>query len=335
MIMPADFASRKTASLPQMCGALVTFAAFVIRSQVDGSNPLSIAQAFTSLAIISLITSPSLQLLASIPALTAATAAFDRVHGFLICSTKDTRGDYMPKESTPDAAQGDGKSAQTIAVGIEMSPLNSQKHGLTSSLIPSEEAILTISEAYIRPAPSSQFQLQNINLTIRPGCFTILTGPVGCGKSVLLKAVMGEISCEKGRIYVHEKGIAYCECLSLADEVVVLDSQGCVVQQGPFQPMRLTDEIIEPAQFDLPGDSDKNTPPSKKELTVPKLLTPEIISDMSRQTGDIAVYSYYLKAIGWPLVLGACVIILIYTFAANFPRELSSYQIALHIALLT
>lgn len=210
MIMPADFASRKTASLPQMCGALVTFAAFVIRSQVDGSNPLSIAQAFTSLAIISLITSPSLQLLASIPALTAATAAFDRVHGFLICSTKDTRGDYMPKESTPDAAQGDGKSAQTIAVGIEMSPLNSQKHALTSSLIPSEEAILTISEAYIRPAPSSQFQLQNINLTIRPGCFTILTGPVGCGKSVLLKAVMGEISCEKGRIYVHEKGIAYC-----------------------------------------------------------------------------------------------------------------------------
>lgn len=193
-----------------MCGALVTFAAFVIRSQVDGSNPLSIAQAFTSLAIISLITTPSLQLLASIPALTAATAAFDRVHGFLICSTKHERGDHMPKESTPDAAQGHGKSAQTIAVGIEMSPLNSQKHALTSSLIPSEEAILTISDAYIRPAPISQFQLQNINLTIRPGCFTILTGPVGCGKSVLLKAVMGEISCEKGRIYVHEKGIAYC-----------------------------------------------------------------------------------------------------------------------------
>lgn len=99
-----------------------------------------------------------------------------------------------------------------------------------------------------------------------------------------------------------------------------MDSQGYVVQQGPLQPMRLTDEIIEPEQSDLPGDSDKNPPPTK-ELAVPKLLTPEIISDMSRQTGDIAVYAYYLKAIGWPLVLGACVIILIYTFSSNFPRE--------------
>jgi hypothetical protein len=61
------------ASLPQMCGALVTFAAFVIQSQIDESNPLSIAQAFTSLAIISLITTPSLQSLASIPALTRKT----------------------------------------------------------------------------------------------------------------------------------------------------------------------------------------------------------------------------------------------------------------------
>lgn len=193
-----------------MCGALVTFAAFVIRSRVDGSNPLSVAQAFTSLAIINLITTPALQLLASIPALTAATAAFDRVYGFLICSTKEARGDHMSKESSLGTAQGDGKSDQTSAVGIEMNPLDFQKHALTSSFIPSEEAIVTVLEAHIRPAPSSKFQLQNINFTIRPGCFTILTGPVGCGKSVLLKAVMGEIFCEKGHISIHSKGIAYC-----------------------------------------------------------------------------------------------------------------------------
>lgn len=110
----------------------------------------------------------------------------------------------------------------------------------------------------------------------------------------------------------------------MADEVLVLNSQGCVVQKGPFHSTRLTDEITDPGQsgqYDLRKDSEEKNSSLKKELIVPKLLTPEVITDMSRQIGDIAVYSYYLRAIGWPLVLGACMIILVYTFSANFPRE--------------
>lgn len=110
----------------------------------------------------------------------------------------------------------------------------------------------------------------------------------------------------------------------MADEVVILNSQGCVVQQGPFQSARLTNEVTDSDQSDQ-SDLRQNSKESilllKKELTVPKLLTPETITDMSRQTGDIAVYSYYLGAIGWPLVLGACMIIVVYTLSANFPRE--------------
>lgn len=193
-----------------MCGALVTFAAFVIRSLIDESCPLSIAQAFTSLAIISLITTQSLQLLASIPAVAASMAAFDPVHGFFICSRGDAGGDQMSKESTVGAEQGDGNLDQTSAVGIEMNPLKVQTHALTSSFTPREDTILAVSETSIRPAPASKFSLQDINFTIRPGGFTILTEPIRCGKSVLLKAVMGEIPCETGHISVYSKGIAYC-----------------------------------------------------------------------------------------------------------------------------
>jgi ATP-binding cassette, subfamily C (CFTR/MRP), member 1 len=113
--------------------------------------------------------------------------------------------------------------------------------------------------------------------------------------------------------------------LSLADEIVVLDAKGCVSKQGPFEPMLLTDQATkseQPGLSDNADNADKSPSPTKKEIAVPKLLTPEIISDMSRQTGDIAVYSYYLRAIGWRLVLGACFIILVYTFSASFPREL-------------
>lgn len=190
-----------------MCGALATFAAFVIRSQIDGSNPLSVAQAFTSLAIISLITAPSLQLLASIPALTASKAAFDRAHRFLICPSLDVGEN---QESTVGIVPDDKNFSKASSAGIKMEPLNFQMHAATSSAYRSEDSILTVSEAYIRPAQNSKFLLQNVNLKIRPGSFTFINGPIGCGKSVLLRAVMGEIVCEKGQIAVNSKGIAYC-----------------------------------------------------------------------------------------------------------------------------
>jgi ABC-type multidrug transport system fused ATPase/permease subunit len=199
-----------------MCASLVTFAAFIIRSQIDGSKPLSTAQAFTSLAIISLITSPALQLLASIPALTASMAAFDRVHKFLTCSTSDREVDQ--KSSTPlfqDSSvlpapdeKGDG---QAFTSDITMETIRVEGNPFSASPKPSNMAMLTVSEVYIRPNPTSQFRLQNINVTIKPGKITIITGPVGCGKSILLKAVMGDVICEQGYISVYDdKGIAYC-----------------------------------------------------------------------------------------------------------------------------
>ncbi|OKL58187.1 hypothetical protein UA08_06868 [Talaromyces atroroseus] len=431
------------ASLPQMCASLVTFAAFVIRSQIDGSDPLSTAQAFTSLSIITLITSPALQLLASIPALTASNAAFDRVYKFLTCSAGDEGLNRTPiEDSNYFSAECDKNVDQIPISDNNMTCFNVGKNSSSASFTPSDQLILTVSEAHIRPTPSSQFCMQSINLAVKPGSITVLTGPIGSGKSTLLKAIMGEIPCEKGRITLHNNnGIAYCEqtpwfqnttirnnicgysglmhlewynevidacalkddldrmpsgdgsvvgsqgltlsggqkqrlalaralysrkrllilddvlsavdwqteqiilnrvfgkegiCrrtgltvlmtahsrrhLSLADEVMVLNTKGYVVKQGSFEPTLLTDEATQLEQSGLPGSSDEGSSLREKKVTVPKLLTPEIVSDMSRQTGDIAVYSYYLRAIGWPLVLGASFIILVYTFSASFPQ---------------
>lgn len=107
----------------------------------------------------------------------------------------------------------------------------------------------------------------------------------------------------------------------LADEVLVLNAQGQVVKQGAFKPALSADQVTETEESEFPGIHDSDSSTKEKDITVPKTLTPEIISDMSRQTGDIAVYSYYLRAIGWRLVLGACVIIVVYAFSTNFPRK--------------
>lgn len=396
-------------------------------------------------------------------------AAFDRVHRFLTCSTSDKEVDQVSKtppfQDSSVLPTPDGKGAdQAFTSDTEMDTIRVEKRPTRASPISSDMPVLTVSKAYIRPSPTSDFCLQNINMIIKPGKITIITGPVGCGKSILLKAVMGEVVCEQGYISVYaDKGIAFCgqtpwlqnttmrnnicgysgcnhlnwyrevlhacaleddlvmisngdeslvgsegitlsggqkqrialaralyskqpllvldgvlsavdqnteqtilervfgseglcrnagisvlmtthsskshfyavenrvvsepNCLfkekyfALADEVLVLNAQGHVVKQGPFKPTLLADQATEIEESGSVESRNSDSFSKGKVVAVPKTLTPEIISDMARQTGDMAVYSYYLRAIGWRLVLWACLIIFVYTFSANFPRK--------------
>ncbi|KAE8352698.1 P-loop containing nucleoside triphosphate hydrolase protein [Aspergillus coremiiformis] len=421
------------ASLPQMSASLATFAAFVIRSQVDQSDHLSTTQAFTSLAIITLITKPALQLLASIPALTAALAAFDRVHKFLDSSAKQNK---LPCERSETASRsGSCHDSPDKSLGIQTNMLNSQ--------YPSDQVILTITEARIRPVPDSEFSLQNISLKIQPSTMTAITGPVGCGKSTLLKAIIGELPLEQGHITKTNLSVAYCsqspwfqnstirdnvcgysaqntgwyhevlracaldndisqipdgdqsivgsraltlsggqkqrlslaraiysrekllvlddvfsgvdskteqtilerlfgeeglcrrigttvlmathssKCLAMSDQVIVMNAQGSIVENCPFHSLKSKDVLIggvaektRSTSESMDGDSVK--PSLTKGVT--GRLTADDIADVSRRTGDIAVYRYYLRAIGWRLTIIACAIILAHTFSANFPQ---------------
>ncbi|PYH46216.1 P-loop containing nucleoside triphosphate hydrolase protein [Aspergillus saccharolyticus JOP 1030-1] len=415
------------ASLPQMCAALVTFAAFVIRAKIDHSESLSTVQAFTSLAIISLITTPALQLLASIPAVTAALGAFDRIHKFLTSPTLD---------SSP-ASRGSGPEKDSNDIHgsvVELQMLAPKAH--------SDQVVLRMTDAYIRPVPESDFSLAEINTAIRAGTVTMIMGPVGSGKSTLLKAAIGELRCERGTITKAWRDAAYCSqnpwlqnttirnnicgysepekewyervlracaleqdisrmpegdqsvvgsgalklsggqkqrlaiaravysrkeflvlddalsavdmktahrvaealfgqngvCrqigttvmmathsdhhLRFGDSILILDLSGRIQEQGSVESLDLASQVHPFATEPSPGTSesrpdDENKPVSTKKV---ETLTVDDIADISRRTGDAAVYTYYLKAIGWRSTLVACVIIIVHTFSSIFPQ---------------
>ncbi|RAK99259.1 P-loop containing nucleoside triphosphate hydrolase protein [Aspergillus ibericus CBS 121593] len=418
------------ASLPQMCASLVTFAAFVIRAKIDHSQPLSTVQAFTSLAIISLITSPALQLLSSIPAVTAALGAFDRIHKFLTSPTLDALPPGRELSSQPDEKYDTHGHGSEVQLKVLAPKLNSY------------QPVVAMTDAYIRPASGSDFFLEGIHLTVAMGTVTMVMGPVGCGKSTLLKAMLGEISCDRGTVTGARSGAAYCsqapwlqnttiqnnicgfgeldvnwyrevlkacalepdisrmphgdqsivgsgalklsggqkqrlalaraiysrkpflvlddplsavdsktaqsvtdalfsthglcrrigaavvmathsdQHLSLADGVVFLSSSGRIEKQGSLVSLGLASELV-PDITETKSESstdqlssEDQSPTTKKVET----LTVDDIADISRRTGDAAVYSYYLKAIGWRHTLVACIIIIIHTFSSTFPQ---------------
>lgn len=52
--------------------------------------------------------------------------------------------------------------------------------------------------------------LQDINITVRRGSLAIISGPAGCGKSSLLRAILGEMAPSQGTVRLSTKRIAYC-----------------------------------------------------------------------------------------------------------------------------
>jgi ATP-binding cassette, subfamily C (CFTR/MRP), member 1 len=53
--------------------------------------------------------------------------------------------------------------------------------------------------------------LKSIDLTIPREKLTVIVGPVGCGKSTLIKALLGEVPCMGGEVQVSSAEIGFCD----------------------------------------------------------------------------------------------------------------------------
>lgn len=183
-----------------MLAPAATFGVYAIQAAIRGSEALNTVQAFTSLALISLVSHPASRLLSAIPNTAASIGCFDRIQEFLLAESH--------RESRHITTQGNSSSSETLP--------NSQQHNYIATTSPgtifqeNDGQAISIKSATIRPSKTADFLLKDVNLTIHKECLTIIAGPVGVGKTTLLKAILGEIECITGTISVYEKHIAYC-----------------------------------------------------------------------------------------------------------------------------
>jgi ATP-binding cassette subfamily C (CFTR/MRP) protein 1 len=158
-----------------------TFGAYAIQAMVQGSDSLSTVQVFTSLALITLVSYPATRLLAAAPNLAASIGCFDRIQ------------EYLLAESRVDGRVGSGKSLLDMTASAT-----------------GENPTICLKNASIRPAPEAGIVLENVSLSITQGSLVMITGPVGVGKTTLLKAILGELPCDEGSISVELRRMAYC-----------------------------------------------------------------------------------------------------------------------------
>lgn len=150
---------------------------------------MDINRAFTSLAIMSLLTSPCHSIIFSLPEVNATAGCFQRIQ------------EYLKKESRHDHRLVTTSSHEDIPSDwVDLHTIDSQV---------SRQALI-IQNGSFGWSEDSEPILRDIN--IRFECpLTIIIGPVGSGKSTLLKAVMGETPSTKGFVYVSSLEAAFCD----------------------------------------------------------------------------------------------------------------------------
>ena len=84
----------------------------------------------------------------------------------------------------------------------------------------------------------------DVTLTLPPGEISVLLGPSGTGKSVLLKSIIGLLKPEKGSIFIHDTDLVRCSESKLYE---IRKLFGVLFQDGAlFGSMNLFDNIAFP-----------------------------------------------------------------------------------------
>ncbi|KAJ1450288.1 P-loop containing nucleoside triphosphate hydrolase protein [Pelagophyceae sp. CCMP2097] len=126
-------------------------------------RPLTASSAFVSLLVFNQLRQPLMMLPTSISLAIAGLAACHRIDGFL--SAPEVRG-YVEKSA--------GK-----------------------------ETVRVRNATFAWPCASpSDFKLENLTMDLDPGSLTVIVGAVASGKSMLLNALLGEVSLEQGAVQV-------------------------------------------------------------------------------------------------------------------------------------
>ena len=161
----------------------ITLVIYALISGTRGEN-LDTETAFTTVAILSMVTHPANMVMTIMPRAVAAFSGFERIQTFLLQpSLRPSRG-TLPR-TTLDKVSWDPASGR-----------------LTKNSSAIQIRQLRIGH--------KQILLEDINIEVAATSFAVISGPTGSGKSTLLRAILGEFAPAHGSISVSTRQIAYC-----------------------------------------------------------------------------------------------------------------------------
>lgn len=169
------------------------FLTYGIIALVGKNQTLLTAQAFASFSLISLVTTPLLTFVQSIPNIRQASGCVERIQEFC-------QKDNFVSQDTGSAISldnhGNASDEET-----EMSWMD-----LRSSV----GQLVEFKNTSLSWSKDSDVVLEGVDLAIHANKITMVVGPVGSGKSLLLESIIGETTIRHGEIDNILSRAAYC-----------------------------------------------------------------------------------------------------------------------------
>ncbi|XXG94847.1 hypothetical protein Hte_001106 [Hypoxylon texense] len=193
-----------------MFAPVLTLVLYAILAEVRGEK-LDTETAFTTIAILIMVTHPANMVMTIVPRAVASLANFERIQGFLLEPSRHDRRIETTVLATTLASEGTRNEPSIVP----HSAIN-----LTG---------LSVGE--------TRFALENVNLTVRQGSIVMCCGATAAGKTVLIRSILGEVP-STGKAAISSKRIGYCSQLpwipngsinqiitSFAEDHVAIDSE--------------------------------------------------------------------------------------------------------------
>lgn len=173
---------------------MLCFTVYALVQQARGSGELNIEKAFTSLSVITLLTSPIFSVIYSIPALQSTVGCLHRIQTYL---TTDSRQDHRLPNLSSEQEQ------LSVSRDIELQPLQNSPDSF-------QGATIVVRDGEFGWSLDRPNTLNDLNLSLR-NQLNVVVGPSGSGKSTLLKALLGETLNSKGFVYTASNEISFCD----------------------------------------------------------------------------------------------------------------------------
>lgn len=185
------------AHVPEAVAPPLTLMMFVL---LEGRRALDPSTAFTSLALVALLTSPIQELIHAVPQFQTAIASLDRVQDFLLLG-EDTA---IVSQATDEIDTTRNPDPVTSSEPTAIKARPKDDIGVST--------VLSLANVSVLLGADQQRVLHNITIDLKRRRTHLLVGAVGSGKSVLLKAILGDLPFSHGerRLRSRDEGMAFC-----------------------------------------------------------------------------------------------------------------------------
>ena len=197
---------------------VLTFAVFSLLALRNGNTTLDVGKAFTSLSLFALLADPLASLIMAMTAFAGSVGCFARIQTFL---EKEQHRDQRTKPYMLSFNDSSSYSSYGVEETKELVPIKetkkTEKYALTEKMLGTRTTkydgnAISIEDGSFGWDADKASLVSSIQLTIPQAKVTLIAGPVGCGKTTLLKGLLGEVPALSGSVNLClPTNTSYCE----------------------------------------------------------------------------------------------------------------------------